>query len=284
MKKIMAIAVVAVSVSAVWPASGQTSYPNFSDVSRLQINGDAFQNGNKLTLTSALAGQHGSAFSLDRISLASNASFSTFFSFEILNRGGLPGYGINGADGLTFTIQTVASNVGGGGGGIGYDGIDHSAMVEFDTYDNGEAGGSNHVAINTNGVLSDINGSGVATTGLLSPDFDLGDTWYAWVDYNGATQSLDARWSQTSSRPALSMIHAILDLPNILGRPDVFVGFTSGTGAGWGDHNILSWNFLDTFQEGGAPPPSAVPEPTTIVLFGSGLVGIAGFLRRRRSD
>jgi hypothetical protein len=279
MNKIMALAVVAVSVSAVWPVAAQTSYPDFSSTAGLQLNGNAHQNGNKLTLTNAEVGRAGSAFSLDRITLGSNTSFSTVFSFEILDRGGIPGWGINGADGLTFTMQTVASNVGGGGGGIGYDGIDHSVMVEFDTYDNGEIGGSNHVAINTNGVVSDA----VATTGLLTPDFDLGDTWYAWVDYNGATQSLDARWSLTNSRPALSMIHAMLDLPTILGRPDVFVGFTSGTGAGWGQHNILSWNFVNSFQEGGAVLPSTVPEPATIVLLGSGLVGLAAFLRRRNA-
>lgn len=272
MKKVIAIAVVAVSVSAAWPASGQTSYPNFSDVSGLQINGDAFQNGNKLTLTSALIGQHGSAFSLDRILLGSNTSFSTVFSFEILNRGGI--FGINGADGITFTMQTVASNVGGGGGGIGYAGIDHSVAVEFDTYDNGEFGGSNHVGIDTNGSVNSI-----ASTGELSPDFDLGNTWFAWVDYNGATQSLDARWAQSNARPALSMLHAILDLPTILGRPDVFVGFTSGTGAGWGDHNILSWNFVNTFQEGGAPLPSTVPEPSTLILLATGL-GMTMFGRR----
>jgi hypothetical protein len=275
MNKVLAIAVVAASVSAVWPASGQTTYPNFSDVSQLKLNADAHQNGNKLTLTSALLGQHGSAFSLDKIHLGSNASFSTAFNFEILQRGGAG----NGADGLTLTVQPNSNTVGGAGGGIGYDGIPNSVAVEFDTYDNGESGGSNHVGIDTNGSVNSV-----ASTGLLSPDFDNASPWWAWVDYNGVTQDLDVRWSQSGARPSMSMLHKTLDLPTILGSSDVYVGFTSATGYGWGEHNILSWNFLDTFQPGGAPLPSTVPEPTTIVLFGSGLVGIAGFLRRRRID
>jgi hypothetical protein len=30
-----------------------------------------------------------------------------------------------------------------------------------------------------------------------------------------------------------------------------------------------------------APPPSAIPEPGTLTLFGSGLLGLAGILRRK---
>lgn len=93
-------------------AAQTLSYPDFSSTAGLQLNGNAFRNGSKLTLTPAVGGQSGSAFSLTTIPLSSNASFSTVFSFEILNRGGLA----NGADGLTFTIQTNASNVGGSGG------------------------------------------------------------------------------------------------------------------------------------------------------------------------
>jgi hypothetical protein len=271
MKKILTIALVAAAATG-QAASAQTfSYPNFSSTAGLQINGNASQNGNKLRLTPAIGNQGGSAFSTSTVALASNASFSTVFSFEILNRGGLGG----GADGLTFTVQTNANNVGGSGGGLGYAGINNSVAVEFDTFDNGEVGGSNHVGIDLNG-----NTNSAYTTGLLTPDFDNGSTWWAWVDYNGATQQLDVRWSQTASRPLLAQLSASgLNLATILGNPNVYVGFTAATGAGWGEHNITSWGFSNQFEPGGA---TVTPEPGSLVLMATGL-GVVGFgVKRRR--
>jgi hypothetical protein len=269
-----AVALLAGVVAAATPAGAQTlNYVDFSSTAGLQINGSATQNGSKLRLTPAAFGQGGSAFSTTTIPLASNASFSTVFSFEIHGRGGLGG----GADGITFTVQTNASNVGGAGGGIGYAGIDNSVAVEFDTFDNSEPGASNHVGVDVDGNMTSV-----ATTGQLAPDFDDGNVWFAWVDYNGVTQSLETRWAQSSTRPVGSMLSTTLDLPTILGSPNVFVGFTSGTGAGWGEHNILSWNFVNRFEAGGAPlPSSTVPEPGTWALLGTGLLALGGIRLRR---
>jgi hypothetical protein len=281
-----ALTLVAASVAASGPASAQSfSYPDFHDVSHLTLNGNAYQNpsGNKLTLTNATDGQSGSAWSTQKIHLGSQASFSSVFSFEILQHGGLPGFGIDGADGLTFTLQNNSNSVGSSGGGIGYAGISNSVTVEFDTYQNGEIGdpNSNHVGINTNGNLTSLT---TVNEGVL---FDNGGPWWAWIDYNGVTGDLAVRWAQSSMRPAAAMLTWNLDIAEILGDvgtpvEEAYVGFTSATGAGWGQHNITSWNFEDSFDPNGAPLPTTTPEPGTIVLLATGL-GVVGLVRRRRA-
>jgi hypothetical protein len=278
------LALIAASAVAVKPVSAQSfSYPDFSSTSGMQLNGNAHRNGNKLTLTDATDGQSGSAWSTQKIHLGSNASFSSVFQFEILDHGGLPGWGIDGADGLTFTLQNNDNSVGSSGGGIGYYGIAKSVTVEFDTYQNGEWGdlNSNHVGINTNGNL-------FSHVSLYEPTlFDNGATWWAWVDYDGTTGNLAVRWAQNAIRPAAAMLSYTLDIAAILGGSgapveDAYVGFTSATGAGWGQHNILSWNFEDSFDPNGAPLPTTTPEPGTVVMLATGLAGMVAVRRRAR--
>jgi len=247
------------------------NYADFSDVSALQINGNASQQGAKLQLTPALGYQGGSAFSSTPVTLSADASFSSFFTFEILARSGLG----NGADGLVFAVQTASSTVGGVGGGLGFAGIPRSLGVEFDTFDNGEAGGSNHVGIDLNGSVDSV-----VSTGPLDPDFDNGETWSAWVDYDGTADLLQVRWASTAIRPLAAGLSLVVDLPGVLGSSDAFVGFTSGTGAGVGEHNILSWTFVNEFVPGGVTP--AIPEPGTQALMWLGLAATALAAGRQR--
>lgn len=273
-----AFALIAASAVAASPATAQSfSYPDFSSTSGLVLNGQAARNGSKLTLTPATTNQAGTAWSQTEINLGNQASFSTVFSFDIQGRGGAGG----GADGLTFTLQNNTNSQGSIGGGIGYAGIPNSVTVEFDTYNNWEYPvydpSSNHVGINTNGNLYSI------ATRSVFPDFDNGATWWAWVDYDGAHKSLAVRWAEVAIRPLDAMLTVSdLNLPDILGDNNVFVGFTAATGDGYGEHNITSWNFQNSFNPDGAPLPTTTPEPGTVVMLATGLAGVMAGRRRAR--
>jgi uncharacterized repeat protein (TIGR01451 family) len=258
--------VLVVALVASSSAFGQANFANFCDTSQFTLNGSAASlnpNGDcVLRLTNNL-GQSGSAFLTNTISLASDASFSTFFSFQISNPLGASDGDGQGADGLVFVVQTVANNVGGGGGGIGYAGIANSVGIEFDTWDNGGADpDGNHVGINLNGSVSSVQAQSV------TPRLNNGQVWFAWVDYNGVTDTLEVRVSETSTRPALPLMTEVVDLVAVLGQTDAFTGFTSGTGAAGNTHDILTWQFVGSFAPiGGAAldvVKTADPDPVAL--------------------
>jgi hypothetical protein len=268
--KVAAAAVFALAAGAAQATT--IVFNDFSSVAGLQLNGNAARAGNVLRVTPSLPGQAGSAFSTTAVSLASNVSFSTYFRFRISNPGGIGDESLQGADGLVFVVQTVSNTAGGAGGGIGYLGINDSVGVEFDTYNNCGCGptepNGNHVGI-------DLGGSVASTASATEAvPFNDGQVWNAWVDYNGATTTLEARWSPAAIRPLLPQLSLVVDLASELTTTNAFVGFTSGTGAGYNDHDILSWEFRDTFN------PVQTPIPGTLALFGVAF-GLLGWNRRR---
>ena len=279
-----AIAYLALFASA---AHAQTFvFTDFSSPSGLTLNGSATttagavaSDGTVLRLTPANYYQAGSAFSTTLVPLNDASSFSTAFTFRITSSGGIGDADGAGADGIAFVVQPLANNVGGVGGGIGYAGITSSLAVEFDTYNNGgiDDNDGNHVGIDENGDLNSV---------LLTPvstRFNNGALWYAWIDYNGATTDLQVRLSQTSTRPTDPLLESnSIDLSSILGQNSAYVGFTSGTGAGYGNHDIVSWQFNNTYKPidnvGGVPDGGS-----TTLLLGIGLLSLVAARWRRQS-
>jgi hypothetical protein len=257
--KALALSFLLLAAAGAATAQQTINFPNFCNTSAFSLNGStATLNPNAqcvLRLNQDFG--VGSAFLTNTFSLAADASFSTFFSFQIRNPVGIGDADGAGADGIVFAVQTVSNTAGGGGGGIGYAGITNSVGVEFDTYNNGEPGGGNHVGI-------DLNGSVTSVTSLAIPGrFNDGAVWFAWVDYNGVTDLLEVRVSNTPARPATATIFTTVDLPTVLGTTNAFVGFTSGTGAGGGTHEIVSWNLVGAFAPvGQTPTPGPTVTPT----------------------
>src|SRR6476661_1287964 len=156
MRKISTFAVSLACLSLSTPALADFSYPNFSDTSQLQLNGNATTAGTGsnavLRVTPAEGGQSGSVFSSVPITLSDAYSFSTRFTFNFNSQAN------GGADGLVFVVQTNSSTFGGSGGGIGYAGLPNSLGVEFDNWFNSEIGdlNDNHVGIDLSGNISSV--------------------------------------------------------------------------------------------------------------------------------
>jgi hypothetical protein len=210
------------------------SFADFSSTAGLQFRGSAVKAGNALRLSTAAPYNAGTVFTVSPVALANDKSFNTHFQFRITNSAGANDEDGVGADGLLFAVQTATT-----GGGIGYS--NQGLGIEFDTFNNGAAFGDpngNHVGIDLNGSIISVQTQGEPVR------FNNGAIWNAWVDYNGATDQLEVRWSMNSSRPAVAQLTRTVDLAALLGQNNTFVGFTSATGGGWGDHELLSWEFF----------------------------------------
>jgi Legume lectin domain len=271
--RILKLCAVAMALAPL-PASAATIvYNNFTNTTGLTINGDAaaLNTGSRtlMRLTPSRFFKSGSVFSTNAITFGPSYGFSTRFTFNMnTQRGG-------GADGIVFVIQPRGNSVGGSGGGIGYGGITKSLGVEYDTFSNGaiDEFSNNHIGIDLNGSLNSL-----VQNNALPFIMDSGKDLTSWIDYNGTTKTIEVRLNNSNVRPLSAILSYNFDLAATIGTTNAFVGFTSGTGGGAANHDLINWEFRDSFAPiiGGA-----VPEPGTWGFIITGFAIVGGVLRRR---
>ncbi len=229
---LFALVVAALLAATAHADSPAISYPDFSSVAGLTLNGNAAQAGASLRLTAATPLQHGSAWAQTKL--------DTTQSFESSFRADVHGGSTPPADGMTFAVQSQGlSALGDNGGGHGYGSfvgaaITPSVAVDVSVYPNSNQGLAEQFSIVRNGNLF----APLATA--TSPAVLYGQPFQAWVDYDAKAHSLQVFVSQSSTKPATPLVSAPVDLTATVGS-SAYAGFTAGTGGLDADFDLLGW-------------------------------------------
>jgi Bacterial lectin len=248
-----------------------------------------------------------------------SSGFTSWFAFKITPNAN--SYAT--ADGIAFVIQNSAggastpicssigsglSIVGGGGGCIGYGGIDNSLAIELDTYrnpwdpdDNDGSYNDNHVAVqncgpglanspdHTGSCLVSLNVNNTLQPAINSkPGVTLadGNVHQVVVSYSGPNEAVpyllqiyidppfvpDTHTPAAGAVPVLSGTYnlaANLNLMNSGSSNDsAYVGFTSATGGAFEQHELLAWTYTPHATVVQQQPLSPPGQPT-VFPFGS---------------
>lgn len=185
-------------------------------------------------------------------------SFTASFTYTASSTDSLP------ADGVTLAFQNAGTTaLGFTGGCLGYCGISPSAAVELNLFNLPSAGAARGTAFATNGNT----GSYIST----SPLNLLGNSIGVRITYDSKGQTLQETLTDSIAHTSFSHTYTGVDLATTVGSPDAYVGFTGGTGGGSSTQTVSNFSFTS----------AATPEPSSLMLLGSGLVGMAGIIRRK---
>jgi len=218
---------------------------NYSDFKKetagLTLLADAEFCDGVLRLSKAQQGQIGACWYTAK-TIDPKVDFKSQFTFRMLEYGGLGG----GADGLVFILMDarLPVTVTTAGGKLGYHGIKTSLAIEFDTYYNYNWADpdNNHVSIHSNGPFANsVHHNSALETSLLPYPMKDGDPHYVTILYQ---KHLLQVYFDKIPDPVLSK-HVDIDALLKLNNGPVWIGFTSATGNGWSNHDILGWSFAE---------------------------------------
>ena len=156
----------------------------------------------------------------------------------------------NGADGVALVFQnTGKAAVGGTGGGVGYSGIDNSLALVLDIYNGNNAGGSG-LSISTGGTIS--------TLSETSPvALDTGDPIDVVLSYDPVAQTVTVALQDTVTGQQYTSVTSSINLANLVGANNAYLGFTGGTGG------VTSTQTISNFTWSSAAPVSVTTTPVT---------------------
>jgi len=212
--------------------SGTVSFGNGFTSSNLALNGFAKLSGSRLRLTDGGATEAGTAFYASTLNVQ---SFVTDFSFQLANPNG---------DGMAFVIQNAGKTaLGATGGALGYGpatgttgGIPTSIAVKFDLYNNaGE--GADSTGIYTNGALPTTPATDLTSSGV---NLHSGDTFQVHAVYNGTVLTVTITDSVTGKTAIQTYT---VNIPQVVGGNQAYVGFSGGTGGATATQDILNWTY-----------------------------------------
>jgi hypothetical protein len=224
------------------------SFAGFDSTSGLRLVGDARRADKALRLTRARQQTAGGAWFIEKQPLA--AGFETTFQFRLTEQGGLG----PGADGFAFVLQNSGPSalagkgsaggfaLGDGQGNRNSPGIPHSIAVFFDTFHNedGDDPSANYIAVCTNGRMGEMRWPPprLAVANNLPVEMKDGRVHSARIVYQPPLLSVFLNDS-----PKAALVSTV-DLSFVTDREGfAYVGFTSSTGGGYENHDILNWSF-----------------------------------------
>jgi len=208
--------------------------------------GAASPAGKVLRLTPSVEFRAGAAWAPDKQTVQSG--FETTFQFQLTAQGGLG----RGADGFAFVLQnsgpTAVAGRGASGGfalgdGVGdprRPGIPNSIAVFFDTFRNEADPSANYVAICTNGSIGQMHWPPprLAFTRKLKVHLKDGRVHTVRLEFKPPVLSVFL------DHVAAPVLLSTVDLSTVVdSEGKAYVGFTASTGAGYENHDILSWTF-----------------------------------------
>ncbi|MCQ2567958.1 MAG: hypothetical protein MJ127_06135 [Mogibacterium sp.] len=145
-------------------------------------------------------------------------------------------------DGFCFVIAADNTSIGSQGGGMGYQGINKSIGIEFDTFHNDNMDGWDwcthcdyHINGNTDSPnqIVDID----SLWGLYAPDGYVGIRVYCWMEYDANSHTLYARFNRENTRPTdPTMTIKDINVKDIVGDT-CHLGITAAEG--WADQQIV---------------------------------------------